>query len=151
MKKRILVYQCFLIFLAYSCNSDDTIVQEPSKAVGSWVLTELIMSEAIDNNNDSSFSTNLVNELECLFAEYTIKEDGTWTSQGVSLEVTYNNPQNLLMFDCPTIDNKSGFWTLEGDKLTLENNQIWTLNQDKITLEIGNDLPGFRQTTYTKN
>ena len=149
MKKKALVFLTLLVFSTNSCSSDDIPIEEISQAVGSWIIAELIMSEAIDNNNDSSFSTNLVDELECLYVEYNIKEDGTWTSHGPSLDVSYDS-QNQIMFDCSTITNESGVWTLEGDKLTLKNNQIWTFQGDKITLEIGDDLPGFRRTTYMK-
>ncbi len=134
-----------------ACSSEDSENVEEVKtspAVGVWAMTELIMSEAIDNNNDSDFSTNLVDELECLYAEYNINEDGTWTSEGNSLDVTYDS-QNQIIFDCSTINYKSGVWILESDKLNMGNNEIWTFQGDKITLEINNDL-GFRQTTYIK-
>lgn len=151
MRKSVFVYCTLLILSAMSCSSEDSENVEEEKtspAVGVWAMTELIMSEAIDNNNDSNFSTNLVDELECLYAEYNINEDGTWSSEGNSLDVSYDS-QNQIIFDCSTINHKSGVWILESDKLNMGNNEIWTFQGDKITLEINNDL-GFRQTTYIK-
>lgn len=151
MKINILFYCFFLILLSISCNSDDSEnipKDEVSPAVGVWVMTEILLESPIDNNNDSNFSDNLLDELDCLFAEYDIKQDGTWSSEGNSLDVFREN-ENQVTFDCSTINNTSGVWILDGNQLNLGNNNTFNLEGNQISREISNDL-GFRQITYSK-
>lgn len=152
MKINTALYGSLLMLFTLSCSSEDsenTPEEKINPAVGVWVMTEIKLDKAIDNNNDSVFSTNLLDELECLFVEYEFKEDGSWSSEGNSLDVSYDD-QNEVTFDCGTyVNNNSGVWLLEGDQLNLGNNDIVTLNGNEIIREVNNDF-GFEQITYSK-
>lgn len=146
MKKRLLIL-CVLIMLQISCSSDDSI--NASKVVGEWTASELLVSDAVDNNQDDVFSTNLLDEMECLEIAYTFESDFTWTYSGSNVDVVYYDGYDII-FDCNGTINLSGTWVLEGKNLIIDGDKFFTLENNKITMEIGNSLPGFERIVLMK-
>ena len=75
--KSILVKLFAILVLFYSCSSDDegnSNELEGQAFIGTWQLTAINVSSAVDGDNDGDTSTNLLDEVDCLQETITINE-----------------------------------------------------------------------------
>ncbi|GAA4291541.1 hypothetical protein [Aestuariibaculum suncheonense] len=92
MKRLILILFVFL-FVFTSCNTESVDVND-NVVEGTWKLTTWTVGIPVDLNNDTVFSTNLIEEIPCENMEtLTFSVDGT-----VASNVTFN-PDVMILFN----------------------------------------------------
>ena len=144
-----------LVLLFLSCSSDDSPEGEQgvdARFVGTWELTEVNVSEAIDTNDDGTTTSNLMTEVDCLRDTLVLAENSTWNSTGVFPQLISPITGNLYNVDCSGIINRSGNWVSSGNTLNLVGDiqAVLVLSGDRLSLIIGDDLPGLQSLVYVK-
>jgi hypothetical protein len=108
------------LFLIFSCESDDNTTNfvEPTPTLnGTYVLTSLDADVTVDLNNDSTTSTNLLQESTCFnIMEVTFNNDGSFSATNSKLDFNGGDSGNELT--C-TIRTDNGTWSLNANELTL--------------------------------
>lgn len=143
------------VLLFMSCSSDDSSEGEQgvdARFVGTWELTEVNVSEAIDTNDDGTTTSNLMTEVDCLRDTLVLTENSTWSSTGVFPQLISPITGNLYNVDCSGVIDRSGNWVSSGNTLNLVGSiqAVLVLSGDRLTLIIGDDLPGLQSLVYVK-
>lgn len=152
---RLFVLFVTIASVSISCSSDDSGDGggDPGAAlVGTWVLTEINISAAIDTNNDGSTTSNLLTEVDCLRDTLTLTADNNWSSSGVFPSFISPITGNLYNVSCSPVINRSGTWGFSGSSLFLSGDFLATFLFDgsRLTLPIGNELPGLQSLVYER-
>jgi len=120
MKTKLLIVGIIITTFIHSCtvdNSQDIISEETdaSSIIGTWDLTSLRYSEAIDFNFDGEASEEFLDELPCFNIVLVFREDGTFGSMATDIEFdfTMNSMVDCLDSTTPTM----GTWSLDGNTL----------------------------------
>jgi len=161
--KSILPMKRFLILLlslsVLGCSDDDG-GSEPNPnfdlVLGTWNLTELTVSPAQDINEDGASTTNILEELTCISARITLREDNTWTYTGNDVIITTITGGLFKFFCSDETRNDGGNWDVQGNLVRLVdatgNLTQFTFNSTDNTLTniIGENLPGLQAEIYSK-
>ncbi len=156
MKKFLLL---FLSLTVLSCSDDDG-GSEPNPnfdlVVGTWNLSELIISPQQDINGDGSFTTNIVEELPCVSAQIILRDDNTWSYSGVDVIITTITGGLFKFFCADETRTAGGNWDIEGNIVRLAD-ETGTITQftfdssdNTLTNVIGEVLPGLQAEVYAK-
>ena len=150
----------FATLLALSCSNDDDGGSGPDpnfeRVVGTWDLTELTISPGQDIDGDGTFTTNILEELDCISGRLTLRNDNTWTFTGNDVIIT-TITGGLFKFFCSEEDrNASGNWDVNGNLVRLADQTgsitAFTFDSAANTLfnSIGENLPGLQAEIYSK-
>lgn len=156
MKK--LASYCFLIsfvmILCISCSSDDGGGGTPEgiEFAGTWVLTEINLSAAIDTNDDGTTSSNLLDEADCLRDTMILDESFSWNSTEVVPNLITPITNNLYNVSCSEERNQNGNWGVSGSNLFLIGsvNRTFLITGNQLIENLAQDLPGIRTMVYTR-
>ncbi len=156
MKK--LASYCFLIsfvmILCISCSSDDGGGGTPEgiEFAGTWVLTEINLSAAIDTNDDGTTSSNLLDEADCLRDTIILDESFSWNSTEVVPNLITPITNNLYNVSCSEERNQNGNWGVSGSNLFLIGsvNRTFLITGNQLIENLAQDLPGIRTMVYTR-
>ncbi len=156
MKKFLLP---FLFVLLLSCSDDDG-GPEPNPnfdlVLGTWNLTELTISPAQDIDGDGTATTNILEELPCISARITLRQDNTWSYSGNDVIITTITGGLFKFFCSEQSRTDGGNWDIQGNLLRLAdgtgNVTQFTFNSSDNTLTntIGESLPGLQAEVYTQ-
>lgn len=147
-----------LVVLTGACSKDDAPTPNPNAdlVLGSWNLTELRISPAQDIDEDGIATTNVLDEMDCISAQITIRSDNTWSFSGNDLVVT-TITGGLFKFFCSE-DNRTsgGNWDINGNTLRLADGTgnvtqfTFDATANTLTNLIGEVLPGLQAEVYTQ-
>ena len=141
------------LFIFISCSSDDGGgEQEGIEFAGTWVLTEINLSAAIDTNDDGTTSNNLLDEVACLTDTLVLDETFEWNSTEVIANLITQITNDLYNVNCSEQRNQNGNWGVSGSNLILVGsvNRTFLISGDVLIENIGQDLPGIRTMVYTR-
>ena len=151
--KAILPLLAVAVFLQ-GCSNDDSGGGNDVSAelVGTWQLTEVNVSEAIDTNDDGTTTTNLMTEVDCLEDTLILSADASWSSSGIFPANISPITGNLYNVSCSNVLVRGGNWGFSGSSLFLSGDFQATFLYDgtRLTLPIGNDLPGIQSLVYIR-
>ncbi len=148
MKYKILSILLSLVIL--SCSNGDDENNEPSNQfAGMWELTELRMSVAQDNNLDGTFSANLLDEMDCLFATINLKEDFTFTRVVIGLDIKLI-AEDTYMYTCTTTSTVSGTYSITQDGIDFSSGGDLFFEGNNLVFESGSPIPEFEKVIYSK-
>ncbi len=137
-----------------SCSDDDggSTAQPGVEFAGTWVLTEINLSAAIDANNDGSTSANLLNEASCLEDTLVLDETFEWNSTEVVATLISPITGDLYNVSCSDSQTQNGNWGVSGSNLFLIGsvNRTFLINGDQLIENFGQDLPGLRTKVYAR-
>lgn len=138
-----------------SCSSDDEGgISQPQglEQAGTWVLTQVNVSAAIDGNNDGNTSANLLNEVDCLRDTLILDTTFEWNSTEVVAALISPITGNLYNVNCSDIRNQNGNWGVSGNNLFLIGsvNRTFLINGDQLIENIGQNLPGIQTMVYVR-
>ncbi|MDG1572251.1 hypothetical protein OZ410_07985 [Robiginitalea sp. M366] len=142
----------------WSCSKDEGPAPNPNAdlVLGTWNLTELRISPPQDVNEDGNTTTNVLDELDCIAAQITLRSDNTWTFNGNDLVVT-TITGGLFKFFCSEDNrNSGGNWDIQGNTVRLADGAgvvtTFTFDSSAATLTnlIGEVLPGLQAEVYTQ-
>ena len=144
-----------LISLLFSCSSDDDGGggnQDGLEFAGTWILTQITVSAAIDTNNDGTTSANLLDEADCLRDTLTLDETFEWTSTEVVANLITQITGDLYNVNCSEQRNQNGNWGVSETNLFLVGsvNRTFLINGNQLIENLGNDLPGVRTLVYER-
>ncbi len=153
--KSILVKLFAILVLFYSCSSDDegnSNELEGEAFIGTWQLTAINVSSAVDGDNDGDTSTNLLDEVDCLQETITINETLTWSSNAVNILTVTSITGDFYNVACTDPISINGNWGIENGILYLVSNNTrqFSLNGEILRETIGDDLPGIQSLEYQK-
>ena len=156
MKKFLLL---FLSLTVLSCSDDDG-GSEPTPnfdlVVGTWNLSELTISPQQDINGDGSFTTNIVEELPCVSAQIILRDDNTWSYNGVDVIITTITGGLFKFFCAEEARNITGNWDVQGNVVRLADQSgnvtqfTFSSSDNTLTNLIGEVLPGLQAEVYAK-
>lgn len=146
---------CALSFLLLiSCSSDDGGGggQQGIEFAGTWTLTQINLSAAIDANDDGTTSANLLEEATCLRETINLGETFEWTSNGVNPQLITQITGNLYNVSCSDLENEDGDWGVSGNNLFLIGsvNRTFLISGNQLIENLGQDLPGIRTMVYER-
>jgi hypothetical protein len=148
------LFSVLMVTSLASCSDDDgdSSTQEGAEFAGTWVLTEVNLSAAIDTNDDGTTSNNLLNETDCLQDTLILDETFEWDSTEVVANFITQITGNLYNVNCSDIRNQNGNWGVSGTNLFLIGsvNRTFLINGDQLIENLGQDLPGIRTMVYTR-
>ena len=137
-----------------SCSSDDGGGggQEGIEFAGTWVLTQINLSAAIDTNDDGTTSANLLEEANCLTDTLVLDETFEWSSTEVVPNLITQITGNLFNVSCSEVRSQNGNWGVSGSNLFLVGsvNRTFLISGDQLIENIGQDLPGIRTMVYVR-
>lgn len=149
---RLLLFFVLINFI--SCSSDDNGGggQEGLEFAGTWVLTEINLSAAIDANNDGTTSDNLLDEVDCLQDTLVLDETFEWNSTEVVAQTISPITNDLYFVNCSDQRNQNGNWGVSGSNLILVGsvNRTFLISGDQLIENLAQDLPGIRTMVYTR-
>jgi YD repeat-containing protein len=155
--KRFLI---LLLSLSVLACSDDDGGSEPNPnfdlVLGTWELSELTISPGQDINEDGTSTTNILDELTCISARITLREDNTWSYSGNDVIITTITGGLFKFFCSDQTRNDGGNWDLQGNLVRLVdatgNLTQFTFDSSDTTLTnlIGENLPGLQAEIYSK-
>ncbi|GMN07401.1 hypothetical protein MTsPCn5_27900 [Croceitalea sp. MTPC5] len=155
MRFQYLFFGLFVLFMV-SCSDDDGDGGGESTGVefaGSWQITAITVSSAIDINNDGVTSTNLLDEADCLMGTLQLNSDFTFTASTVTIELLTAITGNLYALTCSDLQNTNGNWGVQAGQLFLVSgtSRPFTISgTNQLTELLGNDLPGIQSVVYTR-
>jgi len=137
------------------CSSDDGAgsgQQQGGEFSGTWVLTQINLSAAIDTNDDETTSANLLDEVDCLRDTLVLDENFDWSSSEVVTNLISPITGNLYFVSCSDPRSQNGNWGVSGSNLFLIGsvNRTFLISGNQLIENIGQDLPGIRTMVYTK-
>jgi len=94
MKSKLIT--AFLIFFVLTgCNNDDTTISPVDFPVGGkfYKLTSLILNEAVDVNNDGTYSFDLMEEINCGYNLY-FENDKSNNPAATGIDIYVNDDEN---------------------------------------------------------
>ena len=148
------IFVLFSCLIFISCTSDDGNIGEPEglELAGTWVLTEVNVSAAIDTNDDGTTSSNLLNEVDCLRDTISLDTTFEWTSNEVAATLITQITGNLFNVACSDNRNQNGNWGVSGNNLFLIGsvNRTFLISGNQLIENIGQDLPGIRTMVYER-
>lgn len=137
-----------------SCSEDDNGGggREGIEFAGTWVLTEVNVSAAIDTNNDGTTSSNLLEEADCLRDTLVLNETFEWTSTEVVATLITQITNDLYNVSCSDERTQNGSWGVSDSNLLLVGsvNRTFLINGDQLIENLAQDLPGIRTRVYTR-
>jgi len=151
-----IISMAFVVFVFLcSCSSDDgggSTELQGEEFIGTWELTAINVSSAIDANNDGNTSTNLLDEVNCLQETLMIDRTLMWTSNAVNVQLITSITGNLYNVSCTDSQATSGNWGDDNGQLVLvgDTTRRFSFNGTLLTETIGNDLPGIQSFVYEK-
>lgn len=111
------------VLLLASCGSDDNANTNNEESIaGSYILTELNTSQAIDLNDDGVSSTNILDEVTCLDSAVVFSANGTYTSNTDEVEIftTVDSDGNeFTTVECFGPFEEVGTFSIEGNVITI--------------------------------
>lgn len=155
MKKKLLVLLS-IVAIFYACSSDDdNNITPPSgeEFIGTWQLTAITVSNAIDANNDGNTSTNLLDEVTCLQETFILNEGFTWTSNAVNVRLISAITGNLYNVSCSDPQATNGNWGVDNGRIFLvggNDTREFTVAGSEIIETIGQNLPGIQSFTFQR-
>lgn len=151
--KRTICYALSLLLLM-ACSSDDGGDTGPQgiEFAGTWMLTQINLSSAIDANNDGTTSANLLEEVACLRETITLETNFEWGSDGINAQLITQITGNLYNVSCSELENEDGDWGVSGNNLFLIGsvNRTFLISGDQLIENLGQDLPGIRTMVYVR-
>jgi len=154
MYLRNALFSLCIIFSFMSCSSDDGGGggQEGIEFAGTWVLTQINLSAAVDANNDGTTSANLLDEADCLTDTLILDETFEWSSTEVVAELITQITGDLFNVSCSDVQTQNGNWGVSGSNLFLVGsvNRTFLISGDQLIENIGQDLPGVRTLVYNR-
>lgn len=146
---------CALSFLLLmACSSDDggDGGQQGIEFAGTWTLTQINLSAAIDADGDGATSANLLEEAECLRETITLGETFEWTSSGINAQLITQITGNLYNVSCSDLENEDGDWGVSRSNLFLIGsvNRTFLISGNQLIENLGRDLPGIRTMVYER-
>ena len=124
--------------------------------LGTWELSELIISPEQDINEDGTSTNNILDELTCISARITLREDNTWSFSGNDVIIT-TVTGGLFIFRCSEQTRTAvGNWDIQGNLVRLGDDRgtitEFTFDSAANTLTniIGENLPGLQAEIYSK-
>ena len=150
MKIKYLLLSLVLISMACSSNSDE-VIEKNSDIVGLWEMTEFQMDFAQDLKSDGVSSTNLLDELECLFVTIQLNDDFTLTTSGMGLNFQQLT-ETTFDINCTVSSTTEGTWTRTEQGITISPNHVYTyvLKENKLYYDNENESPYHYKFVYTK-
>lgn len=152
MKHVLKMSGLFLLGLLISCSDDDGGTTTDVNLAGTWDLTEVNVSSAVDADGDGSSSTNLLDEADCISGTLTIREDMTWTFQQSQFTVTsITNDQYAIQ--CSGTVQGTGAWANNSTQIQFQGSTLLgtlDINGDELVKNDGEDLPGILSYVYVK-
>lgn len=149
---RLLLFFVLLNFI--SCSSDDNGGggQEGLEFAGTWVLSEINLSAAIDTNDDGTTSANLLDEVDCLQDTLVLDETFEWNSTEVVANLITQITNDLYNVSCSEQRSQNGNWGVSGSNLLLVGsvNRTFLISGDQLIENLAQDLPGIRTMVYTR-
>lgn len=137
-----------------SCSSDDNGggSQEEIDLTGTWVLTQINLSAAIDANFDDITSANLLDEVDCLNGTLVLESNLEWNSTEVVASLISPITGNLYNVSCSEVRNQNGNWGVSGSNLLLVGsiNRTFLVSGNQLIENLAQDLPGIRTMVYTR-
>ncbi|MCB0373786.1 MAG: hypothetical protein KDD31_12305 [Muricauda sp.] len=152
MKKALKISVFLFLGLVISCSDDDGSTTTDVNLAGTWDLTEVNVSSAVDVDGDGSSSTNLFDEADCISGTLTIREDMTWSFQQSQFTVT-TITNNQYAVQCTGTVQGTGAWANNSTQVQFQGSTllgILQINGDELVKTDGNDLPGIRSYVYVK-
>jgi hypothetical protein len=152
MKKALKISVFLFLGLVISCSDDDGSTTTDVNLAGTWDLTEVNVSSAVDVDGDGSSSTNLLDEADCISGTLTIREDMTWSFQQSQFTVT-TITNNQYAVQCSGTVQGTGAWANNSTQVQFQGSTllgILQINGDELVKTDGNDLPGIRSYVYVK-
>lgn len=142
----------YLFMLSCSTEEDGPVDTTTTDVLGTWQLTQLTVSSAIDANNDGITATNLLEEVDCLNEVLTITVNGSWNLDGVAPALISSITGNLYNVTCSEPFALSGNWEAASGTLQLNGGVLtqFTLSGDQLIQNVGDDLPGIRTKVYQR-
>ena len=104
--------------------------------IGYWELSGMMADVAVDLNDDTSFSKNLLDETDCFNTmSITFDEDGTFISNNA--QMTFESGSTNDQFSCLTDRMDEGDWEVRNDSLilTVDINNSTFVHKKLINLE----------------
>ncbi len=144
-----------LMLLFFSCSTDadeDTLLDESEFLYGNYVLTELSNSQSSDFNGDGSFSSNLIDELDCLVVSLTLNPDRSTSTEGPEMSILADiNTVGFYVYSCmDEMITNSGTWSVNGSELSL-GSAVYTIEGNSLIFNNeGTQAPEFNRVVYTK-
>lgn len=131
--------------LIASCSTDngEGIGNGTPVVVGVYNLTEVNINVAQDPNEDSMFSTNMVEELSCMNGSLNIRVDNTWNMTLTAQNITTVTGDFYPVF-CGESRNYSGNWTFQNNQLNLNSTFFapFVYNDAVLVENVNEKLPG---------
>jgi len=149
-----ILFSLFITLGLISCSDDDggSGTQSGIEFAGTWVLTEINLSAAIDTDNDGTTSNNLLDEADCLQDTLILDETFEWTSTEIVANLITPITGDLYNVNCSNLRNQNGNWGVSGSNLFLIGsvNRTFLISGDQLIENLGQDLPGIRTLVYTR-
>jgi len=145
-----------IVALFYGCSSDDdNNITPPSgeEFIGTWQLTAITVSNAIDANNDGNTSTNLLDEVACLQETFILNEGFTWTSNAVNVRLISAITGDLYNVSCTDSEATNGNWGVQNGRIFLvggNTTREFAVAGNEIIETIGQDLPGIQSFSFQR-
>jgi len=141
MKSKLIT--AFLIFFVLTgCNNDDTTISPVDFPVGGkfYKLTSLILNEAVDVNNDGTYSFDLMEEINCGYNLY-FENDKSNNPAGTGIDIYVNDDENGNMeqqHSCSAVFAVFPFW-LQRDNIVYFYSAGETWESAKYIAELSSD------------
>jgi len=135
MKKMILAATAVLLMASCGGSDDDATSNNEASIVGSYILTELNVSQAIDLDDDGVASADILDEAPCFDGSLVFSSAGTFTSNTDELNIigTVDSDGNEVTFvECFGPFQEMGTYSIEGNVITFTGN-----DDDQIDTDLG--------------
>ena len=152
MKNALKISMYLLLVFMVSCSDDDGDTTADVNLAGTWDLTEVNVSSAVDVDGDGSSSTNLLDEADCISGTLTIREDMTWSFQQSQFTVT-TITNNQYAVQCSGTVQGTGAWANNSTQVQFQGSTllgILQINGNELVKTDGDDLPGIRSYVYVR-
>ena len=156
MKK--LLYLVLSVLVLSCSDDDDGSAPNPNLelVIGTWNLSELTISPEQDIDGDGTFTTNILDELDCISGVLNLRNDNTWSFTGNDVIIT-TITGGLFVFRCSDENrNAGGNWDLNGNLVRLADQAgnitefTFSSSNNTLTNIIGEVLPGLQGEVYSK-